>query len=84
MFAAPLAGASLGRATASAYALVAAVAFAVASVAVYFVNDVVDASGTGGIRSSGTAPIASGELPKAHAVAVAAVLRRSAPWPRGS
>ena len=43
VFAAPLAGASLGRADGLGYALVAAVAFCAASVAVYMVNDVVDA-----------------------------------------
>ena len=43
VFAAPLAGASLGRADGLAYATVAAAAFIAASAAVYFVNDVVDA-----------------------------------------
>jgi signal transduction histidine kinase len=43
VFAAPLAGASLGRDDGIAYALVAAAAFVAASSAVYFVNDVVDA-----------------------------------------
>ena len=43
VFAAPLAGASLGRADGLAYAFVAAAAFVAASSAVYFVNDVVDA-----------------------------------------
>ena len=43
VFAAPLAGASLGRDNGFGYALVAAVAFCAASVAVYMVNDVIDA-----------------------------------------
>ena len=43
VFAAPLAAASLGRNHGFAYALLAMFAFACASAAVYFVNDVVDA-----------------------------------------
>jgi decaprenyl-phosphate phosphoribosyltransferase len=43
VFAAPLAGATWGRPHGALYALVAAAAFLCASVAVYFVNDVVDA-----------------------------------------
>ena len=43
VFAAPLAGASLGRDDGLAYALVAAAVFTAASAAVYFVNDVADA-----------------------------------------
>ena len=38
-------------------------------------------TGTGGIRSSGAAPIAAGELPKSHALAVAALVHRRPPWP---
>src|SRR5512142_3224147 len=43
VFAAPLAGASLGRRDGLVYALVATAAFCAASVAVYMVNDVADA-----------------------------------------
>ena len=42
VFAAPLAGDSLGRDDGPAYALVAAAAFTAASVAVYLINDVLD------------------------------------------
>jgi hypothetical protein len=44
VFAAPLAAASLGRDEGLAYALLAAAALGLASVAVYFVNDVADAA----------------------------------------
>jgi decaprenyl-phosphate phosphoribosyltransferase len=71
VFAAPLAGTSLGRPDGLAYALVAAVAFTVASVAVYMVNDVADAERDRRHPVKRRRPIAAGELPKAHAVAVA-------------
>ncbi len=73
VFAAPLAGASLGRRDGLAYALIAAVAFCIASVAVYMVNDVADAERDRRHPVKRRRPIAAGELPKAHAVAVAAV-----------
>lgn len=73
VFAAPLAGASLGRRDGLAYALVAAVAFCAASVAVYMVNDVVDADRDRRHPVKRRRPIAAGELPKSHAVAVAGV-----------
>jgi decaprenyl-phosphate phosphoribosyltransferase len=72
VFAAPLAGATLGRAGGLAYALVAAVAFVAASSAVYFVNDVVDADRDRRHPYKRYRAIASGQLPKAHALALAA------------
>jgi decaprenyl-phosphate phosphoribosyltransferase len=72
VFAAPLAGATLGRDDGLAYALVAAAAFIAASSAVYFVNDVVDADRDRRHPYKRYRPIASGQLPKAHALALAA------------
>jgi decaprenyl-phosphate phosphoribosyltransferase len=72
VFAAPLAGATLGRADGLAYALVAAAAFIAASSAVYFVNDVVDADRDRRHPYKRNRPVASGQLPKAHALALAA------------
>jgi decaprenyl-phosphate phosphoribosyltransferase len=72
VFAAPLAGASLGRDDGLAYAFVAAIAFTAASVAVYLVNDVLDADRDRRHPVKRRRPIAAGELPKAHALAVAA------------
>ena len=72
VFAAPLAGTSLGRRDGLAYALVAAAAFCVASVAVYLVNDVADAERDRRHPVKRHRPIAAGELSKSHAVAVAA------------
>ncbi len=73
VFAAPLAGTSLGRRDGLAYALVAAAAFCVASVAVYMVNDVADAERDRRHPVKRRRPIAAGELAKPHAVAVASV-----------
>jgi decaprenyl-phosphate phosphoribosyltransferase len=73
VFAAPLAGATLGRDDGLGYALVAAAAFACASAAVYFVNDVVDAERDRRHPVKRNRPIASGELPKQHAIALAAL-----------
>ena len=68
VFAAPLAGASLGRRDGMAYALVAAAAFGCASVAVYFINDVADAERDRRHPRKRLRPVASGELPKQHAI----------------
>jgi decaprenyl-phosphate phosphoribosyltransferase len=68
VFAAPLAGASLGRHDGLLYALAAAAAFGFASVAVYFVNDVADAERDRLHPRKRYRPVASGELPKQHAV----------------
>ena len=72
VFAAPLAGASLGRDDGLAYALAAAAAFTAASAAVYCVNDVVDADRDRRHPSKRLRPVASGRLPRAHALALAA------------
>jgi decaprenyl-phosphate phosphoribosyltransferase len=68
VFAAPLAGASLGRRDGLLYALVAAAAFGFASVAVYFINDVADADRDRLHPRKRHRPVASGELPKQHAI----------------
>jgi decaprenyl-phosphate phosphoribosyltransferase len=72
VFAAPLAGASLGRDDGPAYALVAAAAFCAASVAVYLVNDVLDAERDRRHPVKRLRPIAAGDIRKSHAVLVAA------------
>jgi decaprenyl-phosphate phosphoribosyltransferase len=71
VFAAPLAAASFGRDHGFYYALVAMVAFACASAAVYFVNDVVDVERDRRHPVKRNRPIASGALPEQHAVALA-------------
>jgi decaprenyl-phosphate phosphoribosyltransferase len=71
VFAAPLAGASLGRDDGPGYALVAAGAFVAASAAVYFVNDVADAERDLRHPVKRFRPVASGRLPKVHALALA-------------
>jgi len=71
VFAAPLAGATLGRKDGFGYALVAAVAFITASAAVYFVNDVVDADRDRRHPVKKFRPVASGRLPRAQALALA-------------
>jgi len=71
VFAAPLAGATLGRDDGFAYALVAAAAFVAASAAVYFVNDVVDADRDRRHPVKKFRPVASGRLPRSHALALA-------------
>ncbi len=68
VFAAPLAGATLGRRDGLAYALVAAAAFGFASVAVYFINDVADADRDRSHPRKRHRPVAAGDLPKSHAV----------------
>jgi decaprenyl-phosphate phosphoribosyltransferase len=71
VFAAPLAAASLGRQDGLGYALLAMFAFACASAAVYFVNDVVDADRDRGHPVKRNRPIASGALPVQHALVLA-------------
>ena len=73
VFAAPLAGASLGRDDGLGYALLAMFAFGCASAAVYFVNDVADVERDRRHPVKRNRPIASGALPGQHA-AVLAVL----------
>ena len=71
VFAAPLAGASLGRNDGFAYALLAMFAFGCASAAVYFVNDVVDVERDRRHPVKRNRPIASGALPERHAMVLA-------------
>ncbi len=71
VFAAPLAAASLGRDYGFAYALLAMFAFAFASAAVYFINDVVDVERDRRHPVKRNRPIASGALPERHAVVLA-------------
>ena len=73
VFAAPLAGATLGRRDGLLYALVAAAAFGCASVAVYFINDVADAERDRRHPRKRYRPVAAGDLPKRHAVGLGAV-----------
>ena len=76
VFAAPLAAATLGRRYGLGDALIAMIAFACASAAVYLVNDVVDAERDRRHPVKRNRPIASGALPVPHAIvlAVAAAL----------
>jgi decaprenyl-phosphate phosphoribosyltransferase len=71
VFAAPLAGDSLGRDDGPAYALMAAAAFTAASVAVYLINDVLDAERDRQHPVKRRRPIAAGQLRASHAVLVA-------------
>ena len=71
VFAAPLAGDTVGRDNGFLHALVAAAAFIAASSAVYLVNDAVDAERDRSHPYKRFRPIASGRLPAAHAVALA-------------
>jgi decaprenyl-phosphate phosphoribosyltransferase len=71
VFAAPLAGATLGRDHGLGYAFVAAAAFVAASSAVYFVNDTVDADRDRRHPDKRHRPIASGQLAKSSALVLA-------------
>ena len=71
VFAAPLAAASLGRDDGLAYALVAAVVFTMAAAAVYFVNDVADADRDRLHPVKRNRAVASGRLPRSHALGLA-------------
>ncbi|HEV2452342.1 MAG TPA: decaprenyl-phosphate phosphoribosyltransferase [Streptosporangiaceae bacterium] len=73
VFAAPLAGASLGRDGGLWYALGAAAAFIAASAAVYYVNDVIDAGRDRQHPVKRFRPVASGRLPAAQALALASL-----------
>jgi decaprenyl-phosphate phosphoribosyltransferase len=72
VFAAPLAGDTIGRPDGFWYALVAALAFVAASSAVYMVNDVADAERDRAHAYKKSRPVASGRLPARHAVVLAA------------
>jgi decaprenyl-phosphate phosphoribosyltransferase len=71
VFAAPLAGHTLGRPNGFWYALTAAIAFVAASSAVYLVNDVVDVERDRNHPYKRSRPIAAGRLPVSHAIGVA-------------
>ena len=73
VFAAPLAAATLGRNDGLGYALIAMFAFACASAAVYFVNDVADAERDRRHPVKRNRPIASGALPAQHALVLGAL-----------
>jgi decaprenyl-phosphate phosphoribosyltransferase len=73
VFAAPLAGASLGRDDGFGYALVAFAAFVAASSAVYFVNDVADAEKDRLHPDKQSRPVAAGQLSRRDALVAAAV-----------
>jgi decaprenyl-phosphate phosphoribosyltransferase len=73
VFAAPLAGATLGRDDGLGYALVAAAAFGCASVAVYLANDVADAERDRRHPRKRHRPVAAGLLPAWHAITLSAV-----------
>src|ERR1700684_1905567 len=68
VFAAPLAGATLGRDDGLGYALVAAAAFGCASVAVYLANDVADADRDRRHPRKRHRPVAAGDLPQSPAI----------------
>lgn len=71
VFAAPLAGASLGRRDGFGYALVAFVAFTAAASAVYLINDVVDVERDRLHPAKRLRPVADGRLPQPVAIALA-------------
>lgn len=71
VFAAPLAGNSLGPHDGLSDAIVAAVAFTLASSAVYYVNDVADVERDRAHPTKRNRPIAAGLLPKSHALVLA-------------
>jgi decaprenyl-phosphate phosphoribosyltransferase len=71
VFAAPLAGDTIGRRDGFWYALIAAAAFVAASSAVYMINDVVDAERDRSHPYKKFRPIAAGRLPASHAIVLA-------------
>jgi decaprenyl-phosphate phosphoribosyltransferase len=73
VFAAPLAGATLGRDDGLGYALVAAAAFGCASVGVYLAIDVADADRDRRHPRKRHRPVAAGDLPKSHAITLSLV-----------
>jgi len=74
VFAAPLAGKTVGRPDGLAFALLAAVAFLCASASVYFVNDIMDVERDRKHPVKCNRPIACGDLPVRDAIAIAALL----------
>lgn len=73
VFAAPLAGATLGRDDGFGYALLAFIAFTAASSAVYVTNDILDVERDRKHPTKRQRPIASGRLPVSAAVVLAAL-----------
>jgi decaprenyl-phosphate phosphoribosyltransferase len=73
VFAAPLAGATLGRDDGFLYALLAFVAFTAGSSAVYVINDILDVERDRKHPTKRLRPIASGRLPVSAAVLLAVV-----------
>lgn len=71
VFAAPLAGASLGRHNGFGYALAAFVAFTAAASAVYLINDLVDVERDRLHPTKRLRPVAAGRLPQPVAIALA-------------
>ena len=69
----PAGGRDLGRPHGAVYALVAAAAFGFASVAVYFINDVVDAERDRRHPRKRYRPVAAGDLPKSHALVIGVI-----------
>jgi decaprenyl-phosphate phosphoribosyltransferase len=74
VFAAPLAGATMGRPTGALYAVIAAVAFLCASVSVYYVNDIMDVERDRRHPVKCNRPIACGDLPVRDAIVIALLL----------
>jgi decaprenyl-phosphate phosphoribosyltransferase len=74
VFAAPLAGATMGRPAGLAYATVAALAFGCASASVYYANDIMDVERDRRHPVKCNRPIASGDLPVRDAIAIAVIL----------
>jgi decaprenyl-phosphate phosphoribosyltransferase len=74
VFAAPLAGKTVGRPDGLAFALLAAVAFLCASASVYFVNDIMDVERDRKHPVKCNRPIACGDLPVRDAVLIAVIL----------
>jgi decaprenyl-phosphate phosphoribosyltransferase len=72
VFAAPLAGATLGRDDGFLYALLAFVAFTAAASAVYVINDILDVERDRNHPTKRLRPIASGQLPVSMALVLAA------------
>lgn len=71
VFAAPLAGATLGRDDGLGYGLVAFAAFTAAAAAVYFINDVLDAERDRQHPTKRLRPVAAGRLPRSAALVMA-------------
>ncbi|HEY6791608.1 MAG TPA: decaprenyl-phosphate phosphoribosyltransferase [Trebonia sp.] len=74
VFAAPLAGATMGRPGGLAYAVVAFLAFGCASASVYYINDVMDVERDRQHPVKCSRPIASGDLPVRDAIVIAVTL----------